>query len=102
MATGTETLAQTIVDSTNVPAVAKVGPNTRVLAVTGPLGVIGDTVSFPGPTTATGNWVLGSLRVSANNMPVINQSSTGTSITVAGPPGGPIRLAIPDTRILAG
>lgn len=102
MTTGTETLAPTIADAAGVPAIAKVGPNTRVLAATGPLGVVGDTVTFPGTPTATGNWVIGTLRVTAGGVPVVNQTSTGPSVTIAGVPGGPIRLAIPDTRILAG
>jgi len=102
MATGTETLAPTIADPFGVPATAKAGPNTRVLAATGPLGVVGDTVTFPGPVTASGNWVVGSFRVMATSLPVVNQTSTGVSVTVTGVAGGPIRLAIPDTRILAG
>jgi hypothetical protein len=101
MASGVESLALGIVDSTGVPALAKVGPNLRVTAPTGPLGVVGDTVSFPGPVTASGNWVTGTLRTSINGLPVVNQTSTGVSVTTVGAPGGPIRLQVPDLRISA-
>lgn len=101
MATGVEGLAPTIFDPISVPAVAKVGPNFRVTVATGPIGVVGDVVTFPGPLTATGTWVSGTIRTTINGLPVITQTAVGASVTVAGPPGGPIRLGIPDMRVSA-
>lgn len=101
MPSGVESLAIGIVDSINVPALAKVGPNFRVVAPTGPIGVVGDTVSFPGTPTLTGNWVVGTVRTSINGLPVVNQTATGVSVTITGVPGGPIRLQVPDLRIQA-
>ncbi len=101
MAAGVEGLVQGIVDPTNVPATTKVSPNLRVSVATGTIGVLGDVVTFPGPLTATGTWVSGTLRTTINGLPVITQTAVGASVTVAGPPGGPIRVAVPDTRVSA-
>lgn len=102
MTTGVEGLFLNIVDPTNAPAASKISPNLRVSVATGTIGVVGDVLAFPGPATATGTWVVGALRTTINGLPVITQTATGASVTVAGPPGGPIRLAIPDPRVSAG
>jgi hypothetical protein len=90
------------VAAAGVPASAKVTTNTRVTAAAGPLGVIADVMQFPGPPVV-GNWVVGSARVQVMGMPVINQSSTGTSF---GPPPvsvptGPMVVTQGDPRVSA-
>ena len=101
MATGVEGLFVNIVDTTNVPAASKVSPNLRVSVPTGTIGVVGDVMAFPGPLTATGTWVAGSVRSTINGLPVVTTTATGASVTVAGPPGGPIRLMMGDARVSA-
>jgi hypothetical protein len=100
MANGVEALAQGIVDGLGVPALAKVGPNFRVQATTGPIGVQADVVSFAAPT-ATGAWTVGALRVTAAGLPVITRASVGTTVMVSGNPGGPMQVSIPDSRVEA-
>jgi hypothetical protein len=90
------------VAAAGVPASAKVTTNARVTTAAGPLGVIADVMQFPGPP-AVGNWVVGSARVQVMGMPVINQSSTGTSF---GPPPvsaptGPMVVTQGDPRVSA-
>jgi hypothetical protein len=100
MASGVEALAQGIADGLGVPALAKVGPNFRVQATTGPLGVIADVVSFA-PPTGTGAWTVGAQRVTAVGLPVVTQASVGTTVMVSGNPGGPMQVTIPDSRVRA-
>jgi hypothetical protein len=57
-------------------------------------------MQFPGPPVV-GNWVLGSARVQVMGMPVINQSSTGTSFTVVPAPAGPMTVTQGDARVSA-
>jgi hypothetical protein len=88
------------VTAAGAPATAKVTANTRVKTAAGPVGVIADVMQFPGPA-AVGNWVMGSARVQVMGMPVINQSSTGTSF---GPPPvsvptGPMVVTQGDPRV---
>lgn len=105
MTTGVQSLAVGIVDAKSVPAVAKVGPNSRVVTATAPVGVVGDLVTFPPapePTaTATGTWILGSNRVFATSLPVVTQTAASTTVMVNGSPGGPMRVQVPDTRVRA-
>jgi hypothetical protein len=108
MATGVQGLAQGIVDVKSVPALSKVGPNSRVLVATAPVGVVGDVVTFPPPpapdpsATLTGTWSLGSTRVFAASMPVITQTALSVTVLVGSPtPGGPMRVQVPDTRVTA-
>jgi len=79
-------------------ATAKVSSNTRVQTTAGPVGVLSDVMQFPGPTSVTGNWIVGSTRVSVLGMPVINQVSTGTSYGPTGPTG-PMTVVQGDTRV---
>jgi hypothetical protein len=88
------------VTAAGAPATAKSTANTRVKTAAGPVGVIADVMQFPGPA-AVGNWVMGSARVQVMGMPVINQSSTGTSF---GPPPvsvptGPMVVTQGDPRV---
>ena len=99
---GVQNLAAGIVDSLSVPALAVVPANFRVTASGLPVGVIGDVVQFGGAPTLTGTWVVGSLRVSINKLPVINQASQGISVLAVGTPGGPIQVQTPDGRVSAG
>lgn len=107
MASGVQSLAVGIVDSQSVPAVSKVGPNSRVLTAAAPLGVVGDVVSFPPPpapnplATVTGTWIIGSSRVSAGGLPVITQTAQSTTVMVNVAPGGPMIVLVPDTRVRA-
>ena len=88
------------VAAAGVPATAKVTTNARVKTTAGPLGVIADVMQFPGPPVV-GNWVVGSARVQVMGMPVINQSSTGTSFTVVPAPAGPMTVTQGDPRVSA-
>lgn len=67
-------------------ATAKVSVNTRVQTAAGPIGVLSDVMQFPGPSV-TGNWIVGSARVSVLGIPVVNQASTGTSYSPTAPTG---------------
>jgi hypothetical protein len=101
MSSGVQALAQGIVDSTSTPATAKLTANFRVTASGQPIGVVGDVITFNGLPTASGSWVMGSLRASINGMPVINQTVQGVSVLSVGPPGGPIVVQTPDPRVKA-
>jgi hypothetical protein len=100
MASGVESLPSGIVDGTGVPATAKLPANFRVLASSQPVGVVGDVISFTGVPTVTGAWLTGSFRVLASGLPVVNVSSTGTTVLANGSPGGPPRLAFPSQRVV--
>lgn len=102
MTSGVQSLVPGIVDATMSPALARIPANFRVTASGQTVGVIGDVVTFNGLPTASGSWVTGSFRVSINALPVITQTSTGVSVLSAGPPGGPIRVQLPDFRVQAG
>jgi uncharacterized Zn-binding protein involved in type VI secretion len=105
MTTGVQSLVSGIVDAKSVPALSKVGPNTRVLTATAPVGVLGDVVTFPPSpeftATVTGTWIMGSARVSAGGLPVITQTAQSTTVMVNGLPGGPMIVLVPDTRVRA-
>lgn len=96
---GVQTFAPGIVDGVSVPAVAKVPANFRVTASGQPVGVVGDVITFTGVPTASGSWVMGSVRATINGLPVINQQSTGVTVLAAGPSGGPPVLQTPDPRV---
>lgn len=78
-------------------ATAKISLNTRVQTAAGPIGVLSDVMQFPGPSV-TGNWILGSSRVSVVGVPVINQASTGTSYSPTAPTG-PMTVVQGDSRV---
>lgn len=107
MASGVQSLAVGIVDAQSVPAVSKVGANSRVLTAVAPVGVVGDVVSFPPPpalnpfATVTGAWTIGSTRVSAGGLPVLTQTAQSTTVMVNGSPGGPMMVLVPDLRVRA-
>lgn len=105
MATGVQSLAVGIVDAKSIPALAKVGPNARVMTQTAPVGVVGDLVTFPpSPVlgdTLTGTWTLGSTRVLAGGFQVVTQTALSTTITNVGVPGPPMRVQLPDARVSA-
>ena len=96
---GVESMVAGIVDGTSVPATAKVPANFRVLASGQPVGVVGDVLTFSGVPTVSGAWVSGSLRVTISGLPVVNQSSTGTTVLAVGSAGGPPRLQVPSLRV---
>lgn len=102
MTSGVQSLAQGIVDGTSSPATAKVPANFRVTASGQPVGVVGDVITFNGTPTASGSWIIGSLRVSAGGLPVITTAHQGASVLSVGGPGGPIRVQTPDLRVKAG
>jgi hypothetical protein len=102
MASGVESLPTGIVDGTSVPATAKVPANFRVTASGQPIGVVGDVITFTGVPTVSGTWTVGSFRVFAGSLPVVNQSSTGVTVLAVGSPGGPPRLQLPSLRVMAG
>lgn len=102
MSTGIQSITAGIVDATSTPATAKVPANFRVTASGQPVGVVGDVVSFTGAPTVTGSWITGSQRVTINQLPVINQSASSTTVLSVGSPGGPMVLQTPDTRVKAG
>ena len=89
------------VAAAGVPASAKVTTNARVTAAAGPLGVIADVMQFTTPPPVVGNWVVGSARVQVMGMPVINQSSTGTSFSAVPSPAGPRTVTQGDARVSA-
>ncbi|MEO9651983.1 MAG: hypothetical protein ABJ360_25470 [Roseobacter sp.] len=107
MSTGVQSLAVGVVDAKSIPAVSKVGPNTRVMTSTAPVGVVGDLVTFPPPpapdptATVTGLWIKGSTRVFAASMPVVTQIALSSTVMVNGLPGGPMRVQLPDARVTA-
>jgi hypothetical protein len=102
MASGVQSITQGIVDSTSTPATARVPANFRVTASGQPIGVVGDVITFNGLPTASGSWVMGSMRVSIQGLPVINQSAQGISVLSNGSPGGPIQVQTPDPRVKVG
>lgn len=107
MATGVQALPVGIVDAKSIPALSKFGPNSRVSTATAPIGVVGDTVTFPplpapDPTaTATGTWTLGSSRVFASGAPVVTTTALSVTVLINGAPGGPMRVQFPDPRVSA-
>lgn len=102
MAGGIESMVAGIADGTGVPASAKLPANFRVLASGQPVGVVGDVITFSGLPTVSGAWLSGSLRVQAGGLPVIDLSSTGTTVLANGAPGGPPRLQFPSLRVRVG
>jgi hypothetical protein len=102
MASGVQSITQGIVDSTSTPATARVPANFRVTASGQPIGVVGDVITFNGLPTASGSWVVGSMRVTIQGLPAINESAQGISVLSNGSPGGPIRVQTSDPRVKAG
>lgn len=98
---GVESMATGICDGTAAPALAKIPANFQVTSANQPLGVLGDVITFTGVPTVSGTWAAGSLRVSVNGLPVINQSSNGPTVLAVGSPGGPSRLQLPSARVEA-
>lgn len=78
-------------------ATAKVTTNTRAQTQAGPVGLVTDIMQFPGPSL-TGNWIMGSSRVTVLGIPVVNQASTGTSYSSTGPTG-PMTVVQGDARV---
>jgi len=99
MTSGVQSITQGIVDSTSTPATARVPANFRVTASGQPVGVVGDVITFNGLPTASGSWIMGSLRIAINSLPVINQTVQGISVLSVGGPGGPILVQTPDSRV---
>jgi hypothetical protein len=99
MASGVQSITQGIVDSTSTPATARVPANFRVTASGQPIGVVGDVITFNGLPTASGSWIMGSLRATINGLPVINQTAQGISVLAVGSPGGPILVQTTDQRV---
>lgn len=104
MAGNVNTLAPGAQDATQVPAVAKVSPNVRVMATTGPLSTVADVLTFPGAPpafTVIGNWLVPNTRVLVGGIPTIGQTSVGNSFSAVGAPTGPVTVKITDPRVSA-
>ena len=91
------------------PAVASLGPNTRVVGQFGFLATAVDTVllsPLPPPPYVIANWVAPNARSFASGVPLVSQSAQGIAyVTVpATPPiaaaGVPI-ITAPDTRVIS-
>lgn len=98
------TIAPGAQDGAQVPAVAKVSPNFRVLTTTGPISTVADVLLFAGavpPFTVIGNWLVPNARVLAVGLPTIGQTSTGNSFNAVGVPTGPVTVKLTDPRVSA-
>lgn len=91
-------LAAGVQSGDGLRATSKISTNTSVKTVVGPVGVLSDVMQFPGPGSVTGNWILGSSRVTVRGVPVINQAATGTSYGSSGPTG-PMTVVQGDSRV---
>ena len=99
-----EALAAGIQDSLGFRAVAKVSPNVRAKTATGFIGTLADVVTFPGPTSVVGFWIVANTRTLAAGIPTIGASSTGMAFSPPVPPPtptGPMTVVQPDTRVQA-
>jgi hypothetical protein len=104
MAGPVQTLASGVLDPGGIPAVAKISPNVRVSATTGPIGTIADVLTFvPSPLTfpLVGNWLVPNNRTLVGGLPSISVSSVGIVYNVIGVPYGPPVVASPDSRVMA-
>ena len=88
-----------VMNATAVPASAKVPGTARAQGAAGPVTVQIDVMQFSAPHNV-GNWIMGSARVKAGQIPVITQASIGTSISSISPPG-PMTVTMGDARIKA-
>jgi hypothetical protein len=101
MAGPVQALTQGIQDGTAVPAASRVTLNTRVQTTTGFVGLLGDVVAFPGPSTV-GSWVMPNQRVLVNGVPTIGSASTGLAIVPAlVPVTVPMLVVQGDSRVSA-
>lgn len=103
MAQPVDSIPAGISDGPGAPALSKITANCRVRATTGPIGIITDVLTFP-PPTATGVWVVGTVRCRINGLPVVTTTAVGIGIatTAPTPPStGPLRLALSDSRVRA-
>ena len=99
-----EALAAGIQDGPGTRAVAKVSPNVRAKTATGFIGTLADVVTFPGPTSVVGFWIVANTRTLAAGIPTIGASSTGMAFSPPVPPPtptGPMTVVQPDTRVQA-
>lgn len=89
-------------DATGSPAVSKVSQNQTVKSISGPIGIITDTLSFSG-ATISGFWIMGASRAKINGIPIVNSTSVGIGVATVPPPPttGPLRLGQSDSRIKA-
>jgi hypothetical protein len=104
MAGPVHTLASGVLDPGGIPAVAKISPNFRVNATTGPIGTVADILTWvPSPLTfpLVGNWVAPNTRTLIGGLPSISVSSVGIVYNVIGVPYGPPVVASPDPRVMA-
>jgi len=95
MAQGLLTLSANI--NASGPASSVVTSNTRVRTASGAVGIQTDVVSFPGPMV-TGAWTVAATRSKINQIPVINQSSTGQAASPA-PATAPMMVTQGDARV---
>ena len=84
------------------PATAIVTTNARVKSQTGYLGIQTDVPQFPGPPV-TGTWLVAASRVFVQQVPVINQSSTGLALIPPSPSPStvPMSVTLGDSRVQA-
>ena len=101
MSGGVLSLPSGIQDGNGVPAAAMASANARVSTASGPIGLVTDVLSFPGPSTV-GNWFAGNTRVFVNGTPTVGQSATGQAIIPGTPPVPiPALVATADPRVSA-
>ena len=102
MANPVEALAAGVQDPLGIRATAKITANTRVTAVTGPIGMATDVLQFPGPHVA-GNWLVPAVRVRIQGIPAITSASAGVAVLPGTPPSpsGPLTVVQPDLRVKA-
>jgi hypothetical protein len=104
MAGNVNTLAPGAQDATQSPAAAKISPNVRALAATGPISTVADVLVFPGAPpafTVVGNWLVPNTRVLVGGIPTIGQTSVGNAFSAVGVPTGPVTVKITDPRVMA-
>lgn len=79
-----------------VPCASKVTANFRVNVASGPVSLVSDVLSFPGPPTV-GNWIVGNQRVLVSGVPTVGQSGAGQAI-IPGASPVPVVVNQADTR----
>jgi hypothetical protein len=89
-----------MVSAAGSPGTAFVSVNTRVKAMTGPLGLMSDVMQFSGPLVV-GAWIVGNARVKVGGVPTVGVGSAGTATGALGATG-PVTVLQGDTRVRAG
>lgn len=85
MSANVHVLAAGLQDGTGVPASSKVTANSSVTTQTGPISLISDVFTWPGPST-TGNFLVPMQRVLIHGTPAVNATAAGQALNAAGSP----------------